>query len=218
MENQDNCEPIPIEIVGECVDVPIYVAQEEYDLNVMVYDQFYREKIILHNRSIQPMKIQLFFPKSFKQYLEFNPTLGYIQGLGTFDIWFKFRPDRSILTNCQRYLVKQDEEPPKDEYEEFTMKIPIKVTGANQVLPVKFHIKAVFTVSAITFSPPIIDFGNVFHKSASRATILMENHSLLPQQFSFVRLPKEISISTDNGTGHILPQEKYTLHVEYRPS
>jgi hypothetical protein len=99
-ENQDNCEPIPIEVVGECVDVPIYVAQEEYDLNVMVYDQFYREKIILHNRSIQPMKIQLFFPKSFKQYLEFNPTLGYIQGLGTFDIWFKFRPDRSILANC----------------------------------------------------------------------------------------------------------------------
>jgi hypothetical protein len=114
--------------------------------------------------------------------------------------------------------VKQDELPPRDEYEEFTMKIPIKVTGANQVLPVKFHIKAVFTVSAITFSPPEIDFGNVFHKSASRFKIVMKNHSLLPQQFSFVRLPKEISVSTDNGTGHILPQEDYILSFEYRPS
>jgi hypothetical protein len=29
-------------------------------------------------------------------------------------------------------MIKQDEEaPPKDEYEEFTMRIPIKVTGAN---------------------------------------------------------------------------------------
>ena len=46
----------------------------------------------------------------------------------------------------------------------------------------------------------------------------MENHSLLPQQFSFVRLPKEIRIATDNGTGTILPQEKYELAVEYRPS
>ena len=46
----------------------------------------------------------------------------------------------------------------------------------------------------------------------------MENHSLLPQQFSFVRLPMEIRIATDGGTGTILPQEKYILHVEYRPS
>ena len=48
--------------------------------------------------------------------------------------------------------------------------------------------------------------------------LTMENHSLLPQQFSFVRLPKEIKISTDSGTGTILPQEKYKLQVEYRPS
>ena len=61
------------------------------------------------------------------------------------------------------------------------MRIPIKVTGANQVLPVKFSILTVFTVNAITFTPPIIDFGNVFHKSASRVTLTMENHSLLPQ-------------------------------------
>lgn len=51
LDNQDYCEPIPIEIFGDCVDVPIYVAQPEYNLNVMVYEQFYREKIILHNRS-----------------------------------------------------------------------------------------------------------------------------------------------------------------------
>jgi len=127
------------------------------------------------------MKVQLFYPKSFKPYLEFNPTLGYIQGRGLFEIWFKFKPDRSILTSCQRYLVKQDDDtPPKDEYEEFTMRIPIKVTGANQVLPVKFSVLAVFTVNSVTFSPPSIDFGNVFHKSASRVSVVLENHSLLP--------------------------------------
>lgn len=78
--------------------------------------------------------------------------------------------------------MKQDDDvPPKDEYEEFTMRIPIKVTGANQVLPVKFSVLAVFTVNAVTFNPPQIDFGNVFHKSASRVSVTMENHSLLPQ-------------------------------------
>ena len=127
------------------------------------------------------MKIQLFFPKDFKPYLEFNPTLGYIQGNSSFEIWLKFRPDRSILQACHKYLVKQNEDPPKDEFEEFTMRIPIKVTGANQVLPVKFSILCVFSVNAITFDPPQLDFGTVFNNNAAGALVTMENHSLLPQ-------------------------------------
>jgi hypothetical protein len=101
------------------------------------------------------MKIQLFFPKDLKPYLEFNPTLGYIQGNSQFEIWLKFRPDRTILTSCSKYLVRKNMDlPPKDEFEDFTMKIPIKVTGANQVLPVKFNIMCCFSVSAVTFTPP----------------------------------------------------------------
>lgn len=163
LENQDYTKPIPITVNGTCVDVPIYVEKEEYNLNVLVYEQFYREKIILHNRGANAMKIQLTFPKDFKPYLEFNPTLGFIQGNGSFEIWAKMKPDRSILQTCSRFLVKQNEEPPKDEYEEFTMRVPIKVTGANQVLPVKFSLLCVFTVSAITFQPQLIDFGSIFN-------------------------------------------------------
>lgn len=58
--------------------MPIYVEKQEYNMQVMVYEQFYREKIILHNRGTLPMKIQLFFPRDLKPYLEFNPTLGFI--------------------------------------------------------------------------------------------------------------------------------------------
>ena len=166
-ENQDYCEPIPISIRGKCVDVPIYVENPEYNLNVLVYDQFYRQRVVLHNRSSNSMKIQLTFPKDFKPYLEFNPTLGYIQGNSSFEIWLKFRPDRTILTACSKYLVHQSEESPADEFEEFTMRVPIKVTGANQVLPVKFSVLCCFSVSAITFTPPQLDFGTVFNTSAS---------------------------------------------------
>ena len=60
------------------------------------------------------------------------------------------------------------------------MRIPVKVTGANQVLPVKFSLLCVFTVNAVTFTPALIDFGSVFNKTASRFTLTMENHSLLP--------------------------------------
>lgn len=106
LENQDFTEPIPIKIRGRCVHVPIYVEREEYNMNVLVYEQWYRQRIVLHNRSSSSMKIQLFCAKDFKPYLEFNPTLGYIPGNGSFEIWLKFRPDRSILTTCNKYLVK----------------------------------------------------------------------------------------------------------------
>lgn len=56
-ENQDYTRPIPISISGNCVDVPIYVQKEEYNMEVLVYEQFYREKIILFNRSPNSMKI-----------------------------------------------------------------------------------------------------------------------------------------------------------------
>lgn len=148
--------------------MPIYVEKEEYDLNVLVYDQFYRQKITLFNRSTNSMKIQLFFPKDFKPYLEFNPTLGYIQGNSSFAIWLKFKPDRSILTTCNQYLVHKDgEEAPENPHDEFAMRIPIKVVGANQVLPVKFSILCCFSVNAVTFKPPQIDFGTVFNENAS---------------------------------------------------
>lgn len=168
LDNQDYTEPIPITIKGQCVDVPIYVEKEEYDMNVLIYDQFYRQKITLFNRASSSMKIQLFFPKDFKPYLEFNPTLGYIQGNSSFVIWLKFKPDRSILTTCNKYLVrKDDEDAPTNPHDEFTMRIPIKVTGANQVLPVKFSIRCCFSVNAVTFKPPQIDFGNVFNENAA---------------------------------------------------
>ena len=43
------------------------------------------------------------------------------------------------------------------------MRIPVKVTGANQVLPVKFSLLCVFTVSAISFTPQLVDFGSIFN-------------------------------------------------------
>lgn len=61
------------------------------------------------------------------------------------------------------------------------MRIPVKVTGANQVLPVKFNLLCVFTVNSITFTPPSLDFGSIFSQTASRCEVIMENHSLLPQ-------------------------------------
>lgn len=206
-DNQDYTEPIPIIIKGTCVDVPIYVEKLTYNLHTLVYEKTYRDKIVLFNRSSNTMKLQLYFPKELKNYLEFNPTLGYIQGNDKFEIWMKFKPDRTILSISKKFISEGN-----------NIDIPIKVVGSNQVIPVRFNIIGRFTVNAVTFNPTSIDFGNVYHNAASRVNLNMENHSLLPQKFYFANLPKEISVETDNGCGVMLPGESYRFSIVYRPS
>lgn len=187
--------------------MPIYVEKLTYNLHTLVYNKTFREKIILHNRSSNTMKLQLYSPKELKPYIEFNPTLGYIQGHDKFEIWMKFKPDRTILTNGSKFMSEDN-----------SIEIPIKVVGANQVFPVRFKIVGVFTVNAVTFNPPAVDFGNVYHTSESRLNMKMENHSLLPQRFYFSNLPKEIKVETDNGCGVLLPGESYGFSIIYRPT
>lgn len=215
-DNQDYTDPIPIVIKGECIDVPVYVEKLTYDLNILVYEKTFRESIILYNRSPHTMKLQLYFPSELKPYLEFNPTLGYIQGNDKFEIWMKFKADRTILTNCKKYITYGKED--SEDYSVPQIDIPIKVVGASQVLPIKFNIVAKFTVDSITFNPPTLQFGSIWNQGASRVNFNIENHSLLPQRFYFVNLPKEIRAETDDGCGVVLPGEKYPLSIAYRPS
>ena len=119
----------------------------------------------------------------------------------------KFKPDRTILSIGKKFISEGN-----------NINVSIKVVGSNQVIPVRFNIIGRFTVNAVTFSPPSVDFGNVYHNSGSKVNMQMENHSLLPQKFYFANLPKEISVITDNGCGVILPGESYAFSIAYRPS
>jgi len=60
------------------------------------------------------------------------------------------------------------------------MRIPVRLTGTNQVLPVKFNLLCSFTVSAVTFDPPQLDFGTIFNQNAAKVFLTMQNHSFLP--------------------------------------
>jgi len=48
------------------------------------------------------------------------------------------------------------------------MNIPFKLIGADQVLPVKFEIKARLTTHNLKFTPNLIEFGTIFTGQASR--------------------------------------------------
>lgn len=196
-----------LKIKAKCLNVPIYVENGTYDFNVCVIGHIYREKIVLKNRSSQPMKIQLTYPKDTKEHLEFNPTLGFIQGNDQFEIWCKFMPDNSIYTRLASFQETAN-----------LFKIPIKVTGSNQILPIEFDIVAELTTESISFQPQILDFKDVFLNTGAKLKFTIKSNSDLPQEFGFVRLPGTISIQPNDGFGTLLPYEELEFTAYYRPA
>lgn len=106
-ENFMYSPPIEIVLKGECVDVPIYVERPIYDFEICFLNHVYRDKLIFYNRSPNPMKIQIIPPKETRNFFEFNPILGYIQGNSNFEIWVKLSTDKDILNYCSKYI-KED--------------------------------------------------------------------------------------------------------------
>ena len=50
------------------------------------------------------MKIQIVPPKETKNFFEFNPTIGYIQGNSKFDIWVKTTTNKDLLNMCGKFI------------------------------------------------------------------------------------------------------------------
>lgn len=54
--------PIVLQIRCECIEVPIYIEEPLYDLELCLPGHIYRRKLIFHNRSDNPMKVQVHQP------------------------------------------------------------------------------------------------------------------------------------------------------------
>ena len=89
IEYKDKVEFKEFEIKFNIVDLPIYSEKKIYELNYIIINQIFREKIVLINKSPIPYKLQLFFHKDLSDYIELNPSLGYIQANSTFEVWLK---------------------------------------------------------------------------------------------------------------------------------
>lgn len=61
---------------------------------------------------------------------------------------------------------------------------------STQTKPVGFTVHAIVTTSDLELRPSMVDFGHCTVYEAIRTSISLCNHSLLPQEFGFVGLPK----------------------------
>eukprot|EP00429_Kryptoperidinium_foliaceum_P117320 CAMPEP_0176308996 /NCGR_PEP_ID=MMETSP0121_2-20121125/64841_1 /TAXON_ID=160619 /ORGANISM="Kryptoperidinium foliaceum, Strain CCMP 1326" /LENGTH=851 /DNA_ID=CAMNT_0017650865 /DNA_START=18 /DNA_END=2573 /DNA_ORIENTATION=- len=174
---------------GSCVDVPIYVEKETYDLKTCVFGHIFRETIIVHNRRSVPMKIEVEKPKQIEGELQINPVLAYIQGNKEQAIQVRFCPTVDFLDKNQQYRDVSRRSVPG------AFRIPVRVVGADQVLPVHTALVGTLTSSDIRFEPSVVDFGRCFVGASVMSRLLVINESLLPQRFVFVRLPGILSVA-----------------------
>ncbi|MEJ1273281.1 cilia and flagella associated protein 74 [Cricetulus griseus] len=96
-------------------------------------------------------------------------------------------------------------------------KVMFKNPTCPTIKPVGFTVQAIVTTSDLEISPEEINFGYCTIYEAIRTEISLSNHSLLPQEFGFVGLPKYVDIQPNDGFGSILPLETLQLDVIFQP-
>lgn len=222
---------------GSCLKVPIYVDYEAYDLQTCVYGHTFRENILVHNRQSVAMKITVVEPKQIEGELQLSTTLAYIQGQKEQAIQVKFSPKEAFLLKHPQF--KDNSRPGVHG----AFRIPVKILGADQVLPVCTAVVGILTENSIFFEPPSLSFGRCFVGSSSACRLTISNESKLSQKFAFLRLPSFLSVQEmpldvveeeandqksagtavldgiggDLISGNLLPGEKKVVCVTYSP-
>lgn len=225
-----------VQVRGSCLDVPIYVDHEEYDLQTCVYGHTFRESVVVHNRQSVAMKIHVVEPKTIEGELQLNTALAYIQGHKDQAIQIKFSPKDNFLIKNPQFKDAQRPEV------HGAFRIPMKIIGGEQVLPVCTALIGILTENNIFFEPPLLAFGRCFVGSSAACRLTIVNESQLSQRFAFLRLPSFLSVQdmpldvlteekndqkstgtavldggADGTIGLLLPNERRVLCVTYSP-
>ncbi len=185
----------------------MYIDKPIYDFRICPYNCMYREKFVLHNRGNRTMQLAIHCPKEMREFLEFNPSNGYIQPLSNFEIWTKFKPNDSIIAKAKRFLVGDEK-----------VSVVLKVVCELQAVPVLFRLKAEFTTDELEIVPRDINFGTLYDQTAPSAKVKVTNRSKLPQRISFFQIPKEVTAEPDKGSLSLLPLESTCMNFVYRPA
>ena len=208
IEYKDKVEFKEFEIKFNIVDLPIYSEKKIYDLNYIIINQIFREKIVLINKSPIPYKLQLFFHKDLSDYIELNPSLGYIQANSTFEVWLKLKVDKT-LENLVSFFLGQD----TDDNIEYNF--PLKIVFNNVSIPLITVIHFFVTNDRVKISEKMINYGKRNLDESTTVNISLQNMSHLPMKYGFIMLPKEFSVITN--IDNLLSNEKRFVDIIYEP-
>lgn len=204
-ENFMHSPPIRIELKGRCVDLPISVQKKVYDMEICLMDNTYREELVFINSGANPMKVQVVIPRETKQFIQLNPSFGYIQARSNLNIWLKLMITTEFHTMCEKYLKRDG-----------SYMIPIQLICSEQRLPVNFDLKVRVTTNKISISSKLVDFGIMYQDTGKRVEVDFENTSQLPQEIYFYPLPKTVTYEPAQIPISILPGEVFKISFIYR--
>ncbi|XP_027420962.1 cilia- and flagella-associated protein 74 isoform X2 [Bos indicus x Bos taurus] len=202
------CPTLYFKVVGVAIDVPVWVPKPNVDLKICMYDRLYQDSILVHTRSKAALRLKFEVCKELRGHVELLPETGYIQALSSYSVQLKFLPRHSLPEDAGKYFDKETR----------VLEAPMTIRVADQIKPVGFTVHAVVTTSDLELSPAGLDFGYCTIYEAIRTQISLCNHSLLPQEFGFVGLPKFVDIQPNDGFGTILPLETLQLDVIFQPT
>ncbi|KAF4018512.1 hypothetical protein G4228_009934, partial [Cervus hanglu yarkandensis] len=202
------CPTLYFKVIGVAIDVPVWVPKPNVDLKICMYDRLYQDSILVHTRSKAALRLKFEVCKELRGHMELLPETGYIQALSSYSVQLKFLPRHSLPEDAGKYFDKETR----------VLEAPMTIRVADQIKPVGFTVHAVVTTSDLELSPAGLDFGYCTIYEAIRTQISLCNHSLLPQEFGFVGLPKFVDIQPNDGFGTILPLETLQLDVIFQPT
>ncbi|KAM5248741.1 LOW QUALITY PROTEIN: cilia- and flagella-associated protein 74 [Ctenodactylus gundi] len=208
MFKNPQCPALYFRATGIATDVPVWVPQPNVDLKICMYDRLYQDAILVRTRSKAALRLRFEVCKELKGHMELLPETGYIQALSSCSVQLKFLPQHSLPEDAKKYFDKDSR----------VLEAPVTIWVADQTKPVGFTVHAIVTTSDLEISPPEVDFGHCTIYEAVRTRVTLHNHSLLPQEFGFVGLPKFVDVQPNDGFGTILPLETLELDVIFQPT
>ena len=204
-ENFMHSPPIRIELKGRCVELPISVEKKIYDMEICLMNNTYRDELVFSNSGSTAMKVQVVIPKETRQFIQLNPSFGYIQAHSKLNVWIKLNLSPEFPQMCVKYRQSEGE-----------YLIPIQLVCSDQRLPVNFDLRVRVTTNKLSMEPKMIDFGMLYQDTAKKVEIGFENNSNLPQYLYFYPLPKTVTYEPAQIPLAILPNESITVGFVYR--
>eukprot|EP00854_Cymbomonas_tetramitiformis_P017445 gene17445-20768_t len=188
--------------------VPVAVANEVVDLKCCIFDQTYRDQLIVYNRGKTALKCSIVKRKELMDAVEFTPDLLFCQAGTSASFYIKFKPIAGLFEKLGKY----------GDVATGMMEVPMRIQVPDQVLPVQFVLRAKVTTGKLAFEPDRLEFGRVPISESVGAKMTLVNRSLLSQKYGFVNLPKGVEVRPAHGFGTLLPGESVELTVIWSPS
>nr|XP_045006636.1 cilia- and flagella-associated protein 74 [Jaculus jaculus] len=208
MFKNSQCPTLYFRATGIAMDVPVWVPKPTVDLKICMYDRLYQDSILVHTRSKAALRLKFEVCKELRGHIELLPETGYIQALSSYSVQLKFLPRLSLAEDAGKYFDKDSR----------VLEAPMTIWVADQTRPVGFIVQAVVTTSDLEINPSQVHFGYCTIYEAIKTEINLTNHSLLPQEFGFVGVPKFMDIQPNDGFGTILPLETLNLDLIFQPT